>query len=128
MSIVARSSQSTRCMRYDRHRSPAARAVGSVPPCRLSRSTPIGSTVRRSRIAVDASSLDPHVGQVARDLGFELLQLGVEVTDGLGVALAELLDPRDESERQRIDLADDAARDGCVPLVVEHERSSRRPR
>ena len=39
----------------------------------------------------------------------------VKISDGLGVAFAELLDPGNEVERQRIDFADDSARDRGVP-------------
>src|SRR5664280_2563291 len=68
------------------------------------------------------TSLDPHVRQVSVDFGFKLLQLGVEIADGVGVAFAELLDARDECERERIDHTSYAPADGGVPLVVEHER------
>ena len=37
------------------------------------------------------SRLDPHVRKVPAHLCFELLQLGVEVSNGLGVAFAKLL-------------------------------------
>ena len=49
-------------------------------------------------------------------------QFGVKVTDGLGVALAELLDTRDEASVSALTSSAMRLADGRLPLVVEHER------
>ena len=59
---------------------------------------------------------------MGRHVRFRLPELVIEYADGLGVSVPKLSKARDKSQRRRLHLKRDPARNRCMPLLVKHER------